>query len=174
MNSIINRLGFIAVIVTSVITFEVSADPHASQVDSVSQQESINLMTQKEKVMIDAVLDSLHRSASEADWHKYFASYHKDAVFIGTDASERWGMEEFKAYAKATQGWHYEVKNRKLLKINDIIVFDEALYSPSYGNSRGTGALVHTKEGWRVAQYHLTFPIPNDKAKEITRLLNKP
>jgi ketosteroid isomerase-like protein len=174
MNSIINRLGFIAVIVTSTLAFEVCAHENTSLDTEIREQNLTNSIGQADKLQIDAVLDGLHKSASVADWHNYFDSYHKDAVFLGTDGSERWGMEEFKQYAKASQGWHYEVKQRKLLQINDIIVFDEALHSPSYGKCRGTGALVQTKDGWKVAQYHLTFPIPNDKAKEITQVLSKP
>ena len=45
------------------------------------------------------------------------------------------------------------------------------LFSPAYGISRGTGALIHTEQGWKIAQYHLSFPIPNDKAKRITTLI---
>ena len=46
--------------------------------------------------------------------------------------------------------------------------FDELLDSKSYGTSRGTGTLVLTADGWRVSQYALTFPIPNDLAKDMT------
>ena len=46
--------------------------------------------------------------------------------------------------------------------------FDEVLDSQSYGTSRGTGVLIRGAKGWRVAQYHLTFPIPNDLAGEMT------
>jgi hypothetical protein len=41
------------------------------------------------------------------------------------------------------------------------------LDSKSYGTARGTGTLVLTPEGWRVSQYALTFPIPNDVADEV-------
>ena len=46
--------------------------------------------------------------------------------------------------------------------------FDELLDSQSYGTSRGTGTLVLTPDGWKVSQYALTFPIPNDLAKDMT------
>ncbi|WP_232847232.1 nuclear transport factor 2 family protein [Shewanella nanhaiensis] len=117
------------------------------------------------------VLDSLHKAASEADWNRYFSLYLPDAIFIGTDANEHWTMEEFQQYARPTQGWTYTLKSRKLntmQKLNKVIVFDELLDSQSYGVSRGTGTLVLTDMGWKVAQYHLSFPIPNEIAKEIT------
>ena len=42
------------------------------------------------------------------------------------------------------------------------------LWNDRYGVCRGTGVLLATEKGWRIAQYHLTFPIPNDLAKEFT------
>jgi hypothetical protein len=46
--------------------------------------------------------------------------------------------------------------------------FDEILDSSSYGTSRGTGVLIRTNEGWKISQYHLTFPIPNELARHVT------
>src|SRR4051812_38120578 len=57
------------------------------------------------------VLDALHNSASKADAAKYFALFAPDAVFLGTDATERWTVDEFKAFAKPYfdqgKGWTY-------------------------------------------------------------------
>ena len=114
------------------------------------------------------VLDRLHQAASDADWDNYFSLYLADALFIGTDANEHWTMDEFQQYARPTQGWTYTLKSRKLLKRDKVIVFDELLDSQSYGLSRGTGTLILTDTGWKIMQYHLSFPIPNEIAKEIT------
>jgi hypothetical protein len=168
MTSIINKLGLIALLVTSAVAFEVSAQETQPQAAQSKQQ--LPSDTQKQ---VDTLLDGLHSAATNADWAVYFNAYHQDAVFLGTDASERWSMEEFKRYANASKGWHYEVKKRSVIQIDDVIVFDEQLHSPAYGKSRGTGALVLTPKGWKIAQYHLSFPIPNDKAKEITQLIAK-
>ena len=113
-------------------------------------------------------LDKLHSYAASADWDKYFALYTNDAHFIGTDATENWTMKEFAAYARPTKGWHYTLVSRQLEQHGEVIVFDEHLSSKSYGNCRGTGTLVLTPEGWKILQYHLSFPIPNAMAKRIT------
>ena len=47
----------------------------------------------------DALLDGLHQDAHEGNFQSYFERYTPDAVFLGTDKSERWSMDEFKAYA---------------------------------------------------------------------------
>ena len=114
------------------------------------------------------VLDLLNQYSSDADWDKYFALYRKDGIFIGTDASERWGMAEFEHYSRPTKGWRYDLTERHLIQHGDVILFDELLNSPAYGVSRGTGTLIKTDGNWKIAQYHLSFPIPNEIAKSIT------
>lgn len=51
--------------------------------------------------------------------------------------------------------------------------FDELLNNEAYGTSRGTGVLIRTGEGWKIVQYHLTFPIPNDLAGDFTAQIKK-
>jgi len=123
-----------------------------------------------------AVLDGLHAAAARGDGDAYFAHYTPDAVFIGTDVTERWTMAQFKAYAAPVfgqgKGWTYRPRTRAVTLGPDlcrcVAWFDEVLDSESYGASRGTGVLVKGPGGWKVAQYALSFPIPNDLAKEFT------
>ncbi|MGM8892316.1 nuclear transport factor 2 family protein, partial [Psychrobacter sp. 1Y1] len=76
---------------------------------------------------------------------------------------------EFEQYARPTKGWRYDLTSRKMTQHGDVIWFDEILSNPSYGVSRGTGTLIKTTKGWKIAQYHLSFPIPNAIAKSITQ-----
>jgi len=124
---------------------------------------------------IGAVLDDLHDAAAKADFNRYFAHYHPDSVFLGTDASERWTKSEFQAYARPRfdegGGWTYHPRSREVVvdEARGVAWFDELLDSPSYGLSRGSGTMLRTDEDhWRIAQYHLTYPIPNDLAEELT------
>ena len=121
-------------------------------------------------------LDAFHAAAARSDFNSYFDLFAKDGVFIGTDAHERWTVPEFKAYARAPfaagKGWVYTPRTRHLtiapVTCRCVAYFDEILDSKSYGTSRGTGVLVKTRAGWKIAQYALTFPIPNDLAKDTT------
>lgn len=125
---------------------------------------------------IGATLDALHAAASKGDGAAYFALYTPDAVFIGTDAAERWDIPAFKAYAAPSfskgQGWTYVPRERHItiapIACRCVAWFDELLDSAGYGTSRGTGTLMLTPEGWKVSQYALTFPIPNDLANDMT------
>ena len=123
---------------------------------------------------VAAVLDAFHTAASEADGETYFALLSDGAIYIGTDASERWTVDEFRAFAEPYfdegRGWTYTATERHvdLSPEGNVAWFDEILDNAAYGTCRGTGVLVLTGSGWRIAQYHLTFPIPNALAKELT------
>lgn len=117
-------------------------------------------------VEIDGVLDALHQRASEADFEGYFELYHDRAVFLGTDRDEYWPLAEFKRYTRARfqtgTGWTYHPLERFVHVAGDAAWFEERLRHDRYGETRGTGALLRTPEGWKVVQYNLTLPIPND------------
>ncbi len=128
-----------------------------------------------EKAKIDTVLNHLHQYAANADGDAYFALYSDDAIFLGTDVTERWTKAAFQAYAAPIfakgRGWVYIPRGRHitLSPMRNMAWFDEVLDSQSYGTSRGSGVLVRTREGWKISQYNLTFPIPNDLADAMTR-----
>jgi hypothetical protein len=123
---------------------------------------------------IGTILDALHVFAAIPNGESYFALFAPDAVFIGTDAGERWTLAQFRAYAephfKAGRGWVYKPRERHVTigPGGQVAWFDELLDSASYGTARGTGVMVVRNCEWKLAQYALTFPIPNDLAKEMT------
>ena len=125
---------------------------------------------------INHTLDQLHDAAAKADGKRYFEQFTNDAIYIGTDAAERWRLAEFRAFAEPYfakgKGWTYKPRERHVTITSHpchcIAWFDELLDSESYGTSRGTGVLVLEDGRWKVAQYALTFPIPNDLAHAFT------
>src|SRR5580692_1603200 len=48
---------------------------------------------------VAAVLDDCHDAAANADEARYFGHFAPEGVFLGTDASERWDVAAFRAYA---------------------------------------------------------------------------
>ncbi len=115
---------------------------------------------------VAAVLDALHQKASEADYDGYFALYAERAVFLGTDRDEYWPIAEFKAYTRTRfatgVGWTYRPVERFVHLNGDTAWFEERLLHARYGETRGTGVLVREHGAWRIAQYNLALPIPND------------
>ena len=63
---------------------------------------------------VNKVLDNLHLFAAEANAKKYINLFANDAVFFGTDISERWPIVEFRKYAidrmSSGKGWTYFMK----------------------------------------------------------------
>lgn len=125
-----------------------------------------------------ATLDAFHAAASEADEDRYFELFAPQGVFLGTDGTERWTVDEFRAYAhphfeKGT-GWTYLPGERhvRLAPDGQVAWFDEALTHAKYGELRGTGVLRAIDGQWRVEQYNLTFTVPNDRAKAVVSLIH--
>ncbi len=121
------------------------------------------------------LLDGFHKAAAAADFDDYFRRFASNAYFLGTDASERWSVEEFKAYAKPSfdrgRGWTYEVLTRNLetSEGSNTVWFDEILMNAGFGRCRGTGVVVLEDGDWKIAYYSLTLLIPNEIADDVGR-----
>ena len=120
---------------------------------------------------VNALLDGLHKDAHEGNYQAYFARYSPDAIFLGTDKTERWTIEEFKTYAKPAfvdgHGWTYKVIERNWEGDGDIQWFDEILFNEKLGHCRGTGVVELVSGEWKIAHYALTMLIPNSIAVEV-------
>jgi hypothetical protein len=126
---------------------------------------------------VSTVLDKFHESAAKADGPVYFSLFAPEGVFIGTDATERWTVEQFKRYAGPVfskgKGWTYKSHDRHIDFTPDgnVAWFDELLDNDTLGACRGSGVLRKIDGAWKIAQYHLTIPIPNDLAKKVVELI---
>ena len=130
-------------------------------------------MTEAEAA-IDGVLKSLHQAASKADGELYFSLFADGAVFLGTDATERWSADELKAFAEpyfsTGRGWTYTKTERHIhvAANGQTAWFEEMLRNTTYGTCRGTGVLELVDGEWRISQYSLSIPIPNELAGVLT------
>lgn len=124
-------------------------------------------------------LNNFHVAASRGDYEAYFANWSDKSVFLGTDATERWEGKQFKDFAKPYfdkgQGWTYLPRDRHFSVSPDgnTMWFDELLDNEKYGQCRGSGVLLRSGSGWTIAQYNLSFPIPNDLAADVTATVKK-
>jgi ketosteroid isomerase-like protein len=122
---------------------------------------------------IEQVLKSFHQAAANSNSKAYFDLLTADAVFLGTDATERWEKPAFKAfvepYFSKGRGWAYTPteQNISLSQDGETAFFDELLVNENYGQCRGSGMLRLTAHGWKIAQYNLSIPLPNALAKEV-------
>ena len=128
---------------------------------------------QDPEASIHAALDGLHESAAASNMDRYFGHYTENAVFLGTDASERWALEEFKGYAAPAfaegRGWTYMVRSRNLIRTQSTAVygFDEILFNEKLGLCRGSGVIEQVGDRWLISQYVLSMLIPNEIAVDV-------
>jgi hypothetical protein len=128
---------------------------------------------------VEATLDRFHGAASRADGEAYFALFAPEGVFIGTDAGERWTVDQFRAYAvpyfSRGKGWTYvpRLRHVQLSPQGDVAWFDEILDSRAYGVCRGSGVLRRVGAAWLICQYHLTIPVPNDLALKVVKMIRE-
>jgi hypothetical protein len=132
---------------------------------------------------INETLDAFHAAAAEADLDGYFDLLAADARFLGTDATERWTRSEFHAYAlergafDEAPAWVYAPSARDVAlgPAKNVAWFDEILTHERYGTLRGSGVLTRTLgANWKIAQYNLTFLVPNEKAAAVVEAIASP
>ena len=124
---------------------------------------------------VASVLDGFHAAAAAADEEKYFAALAPGAIFLGTDATERWTKDEFRRFAHPYfargKAWTYKATARWISFAPDrqVAWFDELLESPHLGTCRGSGVLVAAGGSWMIMQYNLSIPIPNALADAVVK-----
>jgi len=129
---------------------------------------------------LSGLLNELHRAAAEADGTRYFSLFAPDAVFFGTDPSERWTLKQLQAYASPRfldgSGWKY-VPTRRAISYEgndpETVWFDETLHNARYGRCRGTGSLRKIDGEWKIEHYNLSIPIPNAITPLITEQIGE-
>lgn len=129
--------------------------------------------------LITSVLDDLNLAAAQSDEARYFDHLDDSAVFLGTDATERWTKAQFKAYAHPffaqKRAWSFRSVRRVITVSRDgnTAWFDEDLATPNLGPCRGSGVLVKRGGVWRIVQYNLALTIPNALVDEVKARLGE-
>jgi uncharacterized protein (TIGR02246 family) len=131
---------------------------------------------------VAAVLDRLEAASSTADEAAYFDLFTPDARYVGTDATEHWTLPEFRAFAapyfRRERAWSFPATERFItiapIDCRCIAWFEEKLTSGHYGETRGSGVIRLTADGWKIEQYVLSFAVPNDKSDAVVAAIRGP
>ena len=128
-----------------------------------------------EAKQIAAMLDSFNVAAAKADFNTYFGFYTEDAIFTGTDATERWNKKQFMEWARPIfargRAWDFKALQRNIYfdETGKLAWFDELL-NTQMKICRGSGVLVKEGGAWRVKQYILSTMVPNDLLDTVIKL----
>jgi len=127
---------------------------------------------------VNQLMDNWHNAASTADEDVFFGSMAPDAIYIGTDPTERWTKAEFEAWSKQyferEAAWSFKPTSRNVsFDQNEQIGWFDELLDSWMGTIRGSGVVVKTAAGWKIKHYHLSIAVPNDVTNDYLKLIGK-
>ncbi len=129
--------------------------------------------------VIDSLVNDWHFAATISDEDMFFGRMTPDAVYIGTDPTERWLRDELREWSRPyfsrETAWDFKPLSRNITvgPGGQIAWFDELL-DTQMGTCRSTG-IMEVREGeWKVVYYHLSLTLPNDKMDGFKALTGKP
>lgn len=129
----------------------------------------------KEMESINTTLNNWHNAAANVNFKAYFEVLSDDAVYMGTDATEYWNKKQFEAFAKPYfdkgKAWNFKALERNVyFSANKKIAWFDELLQTQMKICRGSGVMVHTKNGWKIKQYVLSMTIPNENTNEVIKI----
>ena len=133
---------------------------------------------EKQKQTINRLMDDWHKAATDADLNAYFDKMTDDAVYLGTDITERWTKQQFYEFCKPHfdkgKAWDFTPSNRTVYFSEDMKTawFEESL-DTWMGPCRGSGVLLYKNGEWKIAHYNLAVAVANDVIKQYIELLKK-
>jgi hypothetical protein len=128
---------------------------------------------------VNAFVDGWHDDAAHARM-AYFDKMAPDGVYIGTDRSELWQRDAFKAWGRKyfegkKSAWSFKATRRNVYTSEDgkLIWFDELLDTPNMGHCMASGVIRKTNKGFEILHYQLSMAVPNAVAKQVTELVRQ-
>ena len=125
---------------------------------------------------VNAFVDGWHDDAANTRM-AYFDKIAKDGVYIGTDRSELWTRDEFKAWSKkyfdAKSAWTFKATRRNVYASADksLIWFDELLDTKNMGHAMASGVIRKTANGFEIVHYQLSLAVPNEVIDQVTGII---
>ena len=127
---------------------------------------------------VNAFVDGWHDDAANTRM-AYFDKIAKDGVYIGTDRTELWTRDEFKAWSKkyfdAKSAWTFKATRRNVYASKDksLIWFDELLDTKNMGPAMASGVIRKTRTGFEIVHYQLSVAVPNEVSEQVTGIIGK-
>jgi len=125
---------------------------------------------------VNAFVDGWHDDAANTRM-AYFDKIARDGVYIGTDRTELWTRDEFKAWSKkyfdAKSAWTFKATRRNVYASADksLIWFDELLDTKNMGPTMASGVLRKTKTGFEIVHYQLSLAVPNAVNDQVVGII---
>jgi hypothetical protein len=126
---------------------------------------------------VNAFVDRWHDDAANTR-PEYFDKIAPQGVYIGTDKTEVWTRDQFKAWAKPywdkKKAWAFTAQKRNVYFSPDkkYVWFDEQL-NTQMGTCQASGVLRNTGTGFLIEHYQLSLAVPNELLDSFTAMIAK-
>lgn len=148
-----------------------------TQITDTRHRDNCQTEPQNDELLIDSLMNTWHNAAAVADGETFFGIMSPHAIYLGTDASEKWERDELREwsakYFEKESAWDFKPKDREIYfsKNKQTAWFDELL-DTWMGTCRGSGTLSKTGSEWKLTHYNLAVTVPNDKITGFIELVN--
>ena len=129
------------------------------------------------RAKINAFVDEWHDDAANARL-AYFDKIAPHGIYIGTDKTELWNRDQFKAWAQRfferKSAWSFKAVKRNIYMSADkkFIWFDELL-DTQMGPCQASGVIRKTDKGFEIEHYQLAIAVPNEVAEKVTKMVKE-
>lgn len=135
-----------------------------------------NVNKKTETKIIATLLDQWHNDAAEAEFSPFFSLFGSNGVYIGTDETEIWTVEEFKSFAKPYfdkgKAWSFSATSRNIyFSANGSVAWFDELLNTWMGTCRGSGVFELEKDQWKLKHYVLSLTVPNNKMDSVIQVI---
>ena len=126
---------------------------------------------------VNAFVDGWHDDAAHTR-PDYWDKFTPNAVYIGTDKSEVWSYQDFKAWAKRfwdrEKAWSFTAQKRNVYFSPDkkYVWFDEQL-NTQMGTCQASGVLLNTSKGFKIEHYQLSLAVPNPLLDSFSKTIRE-
>ncbi|MES2316584.1 MAG: nuclear transport factor 2 family protein [Pseudomonadota bacterium] len=126
---------------------------------------------------VNAFIDEWHDDAANARL-AYFDKIAPHGIYIGTDKTELWNRDQFKAWAQRAfakkSAWSFKAVKRNIYMSADkkFIWFDELL-DTQMGPCQASGVIRKTDKGFEIEHYQLSIAVPNEVADKVTKMVKE-
>lgn len=142
-----------------------------------TSQKKVN--TDEAGAQIHSLLDEWHQAAATADEEKFFGTMSEEAIYLGTDKTERWKRDELREWSKKAfereKAWAFTPYNRQLYFSEDgRTAWFEELLETWMGPCRGSGVLIYRDSIWKLEHYNLAMLIDNEDVQAVLSIIQQP
>ena len=127
---------------------------------------------------VDQLLTDWHNAAAAGNQDEYFNYLDDNSIYIGTDSTEIWTKAEFydwsKQHFEGQKTWKFVATHRAIyFSENGLLAWFDELIDYGSGTLRGSGVLQNKDGDWKIMQYVLSVPVPNEKYQVVMGIINE-